>query len=246
MQKSLLGFASGVMVAAGIWSLLIPAIDMSESMGRLAFIPAASGFGAGILFLLIMDKITPHLHLKSATPEGPKSALKKRRCLSLRSLYTISRKEWRWESLLRAFWRREVRSRCPERLPLPWGSPFRTFRKALSFPCLLERGNGKSEVLSIRDAFRHCRTDSGACYDSAYFRYKTLAALPSFFCSRSHAVCGRGGIDTGGVRRQALRCRDDRICRRFYHYDGLGCGAWLKLSNLLIFYQFILDFCIYL
>ncbi len=83
LQKSLLGFASGVMVAAGIWSLLIPAIDMSESMGRLAFIPAASGFGAGILFLLIMDKITPHLHLKSATPEGPKSALKKTTMLVL-------------------------------------------------------------------------------------------------------------------------------------------------------------------
>lgn len=83
LQKSLLGFASGVMVAAGIWSLLIPAIDMSEPMGKLAFVPAASGFGAGILFLLIMDKITPHLHLKSAKPEGPKSTLKKTTMLVL-------------------------------------------------------------------------------------------------------------------------------------------------------------------
>lgn len=83
LQKALLGFASGVMVAAGIWSLLIPAIDMSEPMGRMAFIPAAAGFGAGMLFLLLMDKVTPHLHLQSSKPEGPKSSLKKTTMLVL-------------------------------------------------------------------------------------------------------------------------------------------------------------------
>lgn len=83
LQKALLGFASGVMVAAGVWSLLIPAITMSEPMGKLAFVPAAAGFGAGMLFLLLMDKITPHLHLKSTQPEGPKSTLKKTTMLVL-------------------------------------------------------------------------------------------------------------------------------------------------------------------
>ncbi len=83
LQKSLLGFASGVMVAAGIWSLLIPAIDMSESMGKFAFVPAAAGFLTGMFFLLLMDKVTPHLHLKSTNPEGPKSSLKKTTMLVL-------------------------------------------------------------------------------------------------------------------------------------------------------------------
>lgn len=83
LQKSLLGFASGVMVAAAVWSLIIPAIDMSESMGKLAFIPAATGIGAGMLFLLLMDKIVPHLHLKSTEPEGPKTSLKKTTMLVL-------------------------------------------------------------------------------------------------------------------------------------------------------------------
>lgn len=83
LQKSLLGFASGVMVAAGVWSLLIPAIDMSDGMGKFAFVPAAVGFGGGMLFLLLMDKIIPHLHLKSAEPEGPKSSLKKTTMLVL-------------------------------------------------------------------------------------------------------------------------------------------------------------------
>ncbi|MBQ6886122.1 MAG: ZIP family metal transporter [Lachnospiraceae bacterium] len=83
LKKSLLGFASGVMVAAGVWSLLIPAIDMSESMGKFAFVPAAIGFGIGMAFLLLMDKIIPHLHLESTKPEGMKADLKKTTMLVL-------------------------------------------------------------------------------------------------------------------------------------------------------------------
>ena len=63
LQKALLGFASGVMVAASVWSLLIPAMDMSDGLGRMAFLPAAAGFLLGIAFLLLMDKIVPHLHM---------------------------------------------------------------------------------------------------------------------------------------------------------------------------------------
>lgn len=74
VQKTLLGFASGVMVAASVWSLLIPAMDMSESMGKLAFIPAAAGFIIGIAFLLILDKAVPHQHMDHKEPEGPKKA----------------------------------------------------------------------------------------------------------------------------------------------------------------------------
>lgn len=77
IQKGLLGFASGVMVAAGVWSLLIPAMDMSASMGKLAFIPAAVGFSFGILFLLAMDKLIPHMHINDDKPEGRPSQLKK-------------------------------------------------------------------------------------------------------------------------------------------------------------------------
>lgn len=73
VQKALLGFASGVMVAAAIWSLLIPALEMSETMGTWSFVPAAVGFAAGMLFLLLMDKLIPHLHLDNEHPEGLKS-----------------------------------------------------------------------------------------------------------------------------------------------------------------------------
>lgn len=77
VQKALLGFASGVMVAASVWSLLIPAMNQSEHLGKFAFMPAAVGFLLGILFLLLMDKLTPHLHLGCTQAEGPHCKLKK-------------------------------------------------------------------------------------------------------------------------------------------------------------------------
>lgn len=83
VQKAFLGFASGVMVAASVWSLLIPAMDMCEDMGRFSFVPAAAGFLLGIGFLLLMDRAVPHLHLGSDESEGPKTALKKTTMLVL-------------------------------------------------------------------------------------------------------------------------------------------------------------------
>ncbi|MGN0241620.1 MAG: ZIP family metal transporter, partial [Candidatus Weimeria sp.] len=76
VQRFLTGFASGVMTAASIWSLLIPAIEDAEGMGHLAFVPAAVGFWIGILFLLMIDHLTPHLHRYADAPEGPHSHLK--------------------------------------------------------------------------------------------------------------------------------------------------------------------------
>lgn len=76
IEKILLGFAAGVMIAASIWSLIIPSMNMSESMGNWSFIPAAIGFLLGIFFLLILDTFIPHLHVNSEEPEGVKSNLK--------------------------------------------------------------------------------------------------------------------------------------------------------------------------
>lgn len=77
VEKILLGFASGVMVAASVWSLLIPSIDMAEEQKIVAWLPATIGFLLGIAFLFILDAIIPHLHLKGNEPEGMKSKLKK-------------------------------------------------------------------------------------------------------------------------------------------------------------------------
>ena len=82
-QRICLGFAAGVMIAASVWSLLIPAIEMAEEQGKIGWIPAAGGFILGGLFLYILDKMLPHLHLMSGLTEGPSTQLKKSTLLFL-------------------------------------------------------------------------------------------------------------------------------------------------------------------
>ena len=75
VQRALTGFAGGVTVAASVWSLIIPAMEQSDSMGKLSFLPAVIGFWLGILFLLLLDSVIPHLHMNAEKAEGPKSRL---------------------------------------------------------------------------------------------------------------------------------------------------------------------------
>jgi ZIP family zinc transporter len=83
VQRALTGFAAGVMVAASIWSLIVPAIEQSVEKGRWAFLPAFIGFWLGILFLLLLDSVIPHLHLNAEEAEGPRAQLKKTTMLVL-------------------------------------------------------------------------------------------------------------------------------------------------------------------
>jgi ZIP family zinc transporter len=83
LQKSLLGFASGVMIAASVWSLLIPSMEMGTDKGAWSVFPAAIGFLLGIGFLLLIDNLTPHLHLGTSQPEGPRSHLSRTAMLAL-------------------------------------------------------------------------------------------------------------------------------------------------------------------
>ena len=83
VEKMLLGFAAGVMIAASVWSLLIPAIDMAGEQGKIAWIPATLGFLGGMAFLLMLDTLIPHLHLESSEPEGIEANLKKTTMLVL-------------------------------------------------------------------------------------------------------------------------------------------------------------------
>lgn len=90
IQRALNGFAAGVMIAASVWSLLIPAMEQSMQMGRFAFFPATIGFWLGVGFLLFLDHIIPHIHMLSRQFEGPKNSLKKTTMLVLAvSLHNI-------------------------------------------------------------------------------------------------------------------------------------------------------------
>lgn len=77
LDKILLGFASGVMIAASVWSLLIPSIEMAKESNTISWLPASVGFLLGIIFLLILDNVIPHLHVKEKEPEGMQSSLAK-------------------------------------------------------------------------------------------------------------------------------------------------------------------------
>ena len=83
VEKMLLGFASGVMIAASVWSLIIPSIEMSENMGKFSIVPASVGFILGMVFLLILDSFLPHLHRYTTEPEGAHSNLKKKTMMFL-------------------------------------------------------------------------------------------------------------------------------------------------------------------
>ena len=83
VQRALTGFAAGVMVAASVWSLLIPAMDQAAALGAWAFLPAAGGFWLGVGFLLLLDHLIPHLHRGSDCPEGPRCALGRSAMLTL-------------------------------------------------------------------------------------------------------------------------------------------------------------------
>ena len=124
VQKSLTGFAAGVMVAASFWSLLAPALEEAENMGKFAFVPAAVGFLIGMGFLLLLDVITPHMHMDNEE-EGPKSGLKRttKSALFLRDGCT-ARAISRWHPHLH----------CPS------ASRFRTFPKARLYPCRFAPG----------------------------------------------------------------------------------------------------------
>lgn len=83
VQRGMMAFAAGVMVAASVWSLLLPSIESSGNYGKLAFVPPVAGFWIGILLLFLIDKITPHLHLGCDEPEGPKVKMKRTTMLAL-------------------------------------------------------------------------------------------------------------------------------------------------------------------
>lgn len=83
IQRALLGFAAGVMVAASVWSLLIPAMNQAEEMGKFAFVPAVIGFSVGMAFLMLLDKAVPHQHMNSDEAEGPTCNLNKSSMMTL-------------------------------------------------------------------------------------------------------------------------------------------------------------------
>ena len=139
VQRALAGFAAGVMVAASIWSLLIPAIEQSEGMGKLSFLPPFIGFWVGVLFLLLLDHLIPHLHVGSNQVEGPKSRLGRTTMMVLAvTLHNIP-EGMAMGVMYAGFLAGNAQITAASALVLSLALPFRTSPRVRSSPCPCEQ-----------------------------------------------------------------------------------------------------------
>ena len=206
IQRALTGFAAGVMVAASVWSLLIPAMEQAADLGRLAFFPAAAGFWLGVLFLLLLDHLIPHLHQNSLQAEGPKSQLQRTTMMVLAvTLHNIP--EGMAVGVVYAgYLAGTAQITAAGALALSLGIAIQNFPEGaiISMPL---RAEGMKKG-SVDDS---CGRHRGACF-----------ALSAQLCRRSHAVCGGGGTDPGNVAGAALQRRHGVFCGGLQRDDGAG------------------------
>ena len=216
VQRCLTGFAAGVMVAASVWSLLIPAIEQSGGMGKLSFIPAAAGFWAGVLFLLLLDHIIPHLHQQTDKAEGPKSNLQRTTMLVLAvTLHNI-----------------------PEGMAVGvvyagylTGNAQITLMGALVLSLGIAIQNGKDEGFCGRRFVWKRGTGRRSTDDYGRGTDRAGTAVSLKFCGGGDALCGGRGTDSGDVRRRTLEYRYHFLCSWIFADDGPGCGAGVKAER---------------
>lgn len=226
VQRSLAGFAAGVMVAASIWSLLIPAIEQSAALGKLAFFPAFAGFWLGVLFLLALDHLIPHLHVGSEQAEGPKSRLARTTMMVLAvTLHNIP--EGMAVGVMYAgFLAGGTQITAASALALSIGIAIQNFPEGaiISMPLKAE-GFSKSRSFlygtlsgAVEPVGRHPDHPAGGDFGSG-------TALRPELCCWSDGLCGSGRIDPGDVSGKALQYRDYSVRGRLYPHDDTGCGT---------------------
>lgn len=201
-EKLLLGFAAGVMIAASVWSLLIPSIEMAEKQHIIEWVPALVGFMAGIVFLLLLDTLIPHLHLESDKPEGLSLGASKMTMMLLAvTLHNIPEGMSVGVAFAGAAMEGSGITKAAA-LALAVGIAIQNFPEGaiISMP-LCGEGIGKKESVFLWCHVRSCRTDR-RFYNNTYCRKNiTDTSIFSFVCGRSNAICGSRRTDTGGTKR---------------------------------------------
>ena len=221
------------MVAASIWSLLIPAIDQSAHLGKLSFLPAFAGFWCGILFLLALDHLIPHLHVGSEQAEGPKSNLSRTVMMVLAvTLHNIP--EGMAVGVMYAgFLSDNPQITAASALALSLGIAIQNFPEGaiISLPLRAE-GESKGRAF-LGGVFSGVVEPIGAVLTilAAQLVIPALPYLLSF--AAGAALCGGGGADTGNVTGAALQSGHGLLCRWIQRHDGAGCGFELKTAKIL-------------
>lgn len=233
LQKGLTGFAAGVMTAASVWSLLIPAIERSEELGKWSFAPAAAGLWLGFLFLLALDHIIPHLHWGSAQPEGPSSRLRRTTMMVLAvTLHNIP-EGMAVGVVCAGYLAGDTEITAMGVLALSLGIAVQNFPEGaiVSMPLRAE-GEGKLRafaggVLSgVVEPIGALVTIPGGGAAGA------RSAVSAGLCRRGHALCGGGGDDSGDVPGTPLPHRCAGLCRGLQRDDGAGRGPGMTVRMI--------------
>lgn len=211
LQRIFLGFAAGVMIAASVWSLLIPSIEMAEEQGQIGWIPAAGGFVLGGLFLMLLDRLLPHLHPGSDQPEGISSSLKRTTMLVFAVTLHNTPKAWQsaWSFALGRTGRRAGDVGGCNGIG-PRNGPSKFSRGRGNFPSLAARRLVGHPVVRIRGALRDCRTDWRPIGGFNRWFGDAIDALVPFLCRRRDDLCCGGGTYSGSTPRRTFPPRARR------------------------------------
>lgn len=230
VQRALTGFAAGIMTAASVWSLLIPAIEQSSSMGALSFVPAVTGFWIGTLFLLILDKTIPHLHMFADKAEGHKSKLAKTTMLLLAvTLHNIP------EGMAVGVIYAGLISGSAEISAGSAGarsgnSNTKCSRGSYNFYAASRRGKKQDFFVLRRRAVGSGRADRRIDNNFGFRADGSRDAVFAQLCGRCYDLCGSRGAYPRNVTGRTFQCRCYYVCRRLYPDDGAGCGVGIKLN----------------
>lgn len=210
LQKMLLGFASGVMIAASVWSLLIPAIDMSEQAGGISWMPPAVGFLFGMGFLLVLDTLIPHLHFTEEKPEGVPSQLKKTTMLVLAvTLHNIP--EGMAVGVTFAGVDRKFGNlSCRRAGAFDWDCNSKLSGRGNYIHASAKSWIVKRKGIFIRGNVRHCRTDCGGDHHFSDRNRRASPSLSFVFCGRSHDLCRCRRTHSRISGRRTFQYRNDR------------------------------------
>ena len=228
MQRLLTGFAAGVMVAASIWSLLIPAIDQSPEMGKWSFIPATVGFWAGMMFLLMLDTVIPHLHQKSEKAEGPKSQLKRTTMMILAvTLHNIP--EGMAVGVVYAgYLSGNAKITAAGAFALALGIAIQNLPEGAIISMPLRAEGMKKSKAFLGGVLSGIVEPRGSAYDPCSKPDRSGTSVSVEFCSRSDALCGSRGIDPGDVTGDTLEYRNRVLCTWVQCHDGFRCCIRIK------------------
>ena len=227
--KMLSGFAAGVMIAASVWSLLIPALEQSQSLGKMQFVPAVAGFMLGMFFLLILDTITPHMHLDNSV-EGPKSNFSRQTMMVLAvTLHNIP--EGMAVGVLYASWISGTTTITrAAALSLAIGIAIQNFPEGaiISMPL---HSTGSSKLRAFVYGVLSGRADSGNTYDTCHRNNRTGDAVPAKLRRRSYDICSHRRTRAGNVRGRSLKPRHHSIYGGLLPHDDTRCDAGLGQSK---------------